>query len=117
MGRTGTWYGFEHEGVVPDLIAMGKAVGGGLPLSAVIGRKEILDYGTAINMYSTAGNPVSCAAGLAAIQVTEEEGLLQNAAEMGDYLLRALQQLQGHHPRAFLRPSQPPARCRGCSPP
>ena len=98
MGRTGRFFGFEHEGVTPDLIAMGKAIGGGIPLSAVIGRKEILDAGVAINMYSTAGNPVACAAANAVLDVTEEEGLLQNAAEIGQYLLDSLKQLQAHHP-------------------
>jgi 4-aminobutyrate aminotransferase len=98
MGRTGRWWGFEHDGVVPDLVAIGKALGGGLPLSAVVGRQEVLDAFTAVNMYSTAGNPVCCAAALATVEVIEEEGLVARAGEIGAYLLRSLQQLQDRHP-------------------
>jgi 4-aminobutyrate aminotransferase len=98
MGRTGRWFGFEHEGVVPDLIALGKALGGGISLSAVVGRQDVLDAATAVNMYTTAGNPVACAAGLAVLEVTEGEGLLKNAAEVGAYLLELLRQLQARHP-------------------
>jgi 4-aminobutyrate aminotransferase len=97
MGRTGRWWGFEHEGVVPDLVAIGKALGGGMPMSAVVGRKDVLDAGTAINMYSTAGYPVGCAAALATIDVIESEGLVQHAAEIGGYLLESLRQLQPSH--------------------
>ncbi len=98
MGRTGRWFGFEHEGVTPDLIALGKALGGGIPLSAVVGRKEILDAYTAVNMYSTAGNPVACAAALATLEVIEADGLVQRAADLGRYLLDALKELQSRHP-------------------
>jgi 4-aminobutyrate aminotransferase len=98
MGRTGKWWGFEHEGVVPDLVAIGKALGGGLPMSAVVGRPEVLDAATANNMYTTAGNPVGCAAALATIDVIESEGLVQQAAEIGAYLLESLRQVQPRHP-------------------
>jgi 4-aminobutyrate aminotransferase len=97
LGRTGKWWGFEHDGVVPDLVAMGKALGGGLGLSAVVGRAEVLDAAVANNMYSTAGNPVACAAALATIEVIEEQGLIAAAAEIGAYLLTSLKQLQAQH--------------------
>jgi 4-aminobutyrate aminotransferase len=98
MGRTGKWWGFEHEGVVPDLVAMGKSLGGGLSLSAVVGRSEILDAGVANNMYTTAGNPVACAAGLATFEVIEEQNLVAAAGEIGAYLLACLGQLKERHP-------------------
>jgi 4-aminobutyrate aminotransferase len=97
MGRTGKWWGFEHEDVVPDLIAMGKALGGGLGLSAVVGRAEVLDAATANNMYSTAGNPVVCAAAMATFDVIEEQHLVAAAAEIGAYLLTSLKQVQAQH--------------------
>jgi 4-aminobutyrate aminotransferase len=76
---------------------MGKALGGGLGLSAVVGRAEVLDAAVANNMYSTAGNPVACAAALATIEVIEEQGLIAAAAEIGAYLLTSLKQLQAQH--------------------
>ena len=65
FGRTGKMFGFEHWGVTPDAVAMGKSMGGGMPAQRGGGRAEILDAGAAINMYTVAGNPVSCTAGLA----------------------------------------------------
>jgi 4-aminobutyrate aminotransferase len=97
LGRTGRWWGFDHDGVVPDLVAMGKALGGGLSLSAVVGRAEILDAATANNMYSTAGNPVACAAALATLDVIEELNLVAAAGDIGAYLLESLRALQGQH--------------------
>lgn len=97
LGRTGRWWGFDHDGVVPDLVAMGKALGGGLSLSAVVGRAEILDAATANNMYSTAGNPVACAAALATLDVIEELNLVAAAGDIGAYLLESLRELQGQH--------------------
>lgn len=98
LGRTGRWWGFDHDDVVPDLVALGKALGGGLALSAVVGRREVLDAATANNMYTTAGNPVACAAALATLDVIEEQQLVQAAAEIGGYLLASLRQLQAQHP-------------------
>jgi 4-aminobutyrate aminotransferase len=97
MGRTGRWWGFEHEQVVPDLVALGKALGGGMALSAVVGRAEVLDAATANTMYTTAGNPVACAAALATLEVIEEQHLLANAADIGSYLLECLEQLKVQH--------------------
>jgi 4-aminobutyrate aminotransferase len=98
LGRTGRWWGFEHDGVVPDLVAMGKALGGGLGLSAVVGRADVLDAAVANNMYTTAGNAVACAAALATLEVIEEQGLVAAAADIGAYLLACLRQLQAKHP-------------------
>ncbi len=98
LGCTGRWWSFDHDDVVPDLVAMGKALGGGLALSAVVGRREVLDAATANNMYTTAGNPVACTAVLVTLDVIEEQQLVRAAAEIGGYLLASLRQLQAQHP-------------------
>jgi 4-aminobutyrate aminotransferase len=99
FGRTGTMWGFENWGVTPDAVALGKSIGSGVAaLSAVVGRAEILDAGTAINMYTVAGNPVSCTAGLATLDVIERHNLTENAREIGRYLLDGFKQLQERHP-------------------
>jgi 4-aminobutyrate aminotransferase len=99
FGRTGRMWGFENWGVTPDATALGKSIGSGVAaLSAVVGRKEILDAGTAINMYTVAGNPVSCTAGLATLDVIERDGLIENAGRIGAYLLDGFKQLQAKHP-------------------
>ena len=82
MSRTGAWFCCEHEGVTPDLITVAKGVGAGMPISAVVGRAELLDQvhpGGLGGTYS--GNPVACAAALAAIDVMEEEDLQGKARE------------------------------------
>jgi 4-aminobutyrate aminotransferase len=99
FGRTGRMWGFENWGVTPDATALGKSIGSGVAaISAVVGRKEILDVGTAINMYTVAGNPVSCTAGLATLDVIERDGLVENAGRIGAYLLDGFKQLQAKHP-------------------
>jgi 4-aminobutyrate aminotransferase len=93
MGRTGKWFGFEHAGVTADAVVLGKPLGGGLPLSAVVGRAELLDVPT-YSLFTLGGSPLPCAAGLATLDVLEEEGLLDNAARMGRRLLDGLTEIQ-----------------------
>ncbi|KKL50483.1 hypothetical protein LCGC14_2305000, partial [marine sediment metagenome] len=82
MGRTGKWFGFQHFDIEPDFICLGKALGGGLPISAVVGKKELLELSD--DLWSThTGNPVCCAAALASIEVLEEEKLVERAATVG----------------------------------
>jgi len=97
LGRTGKAFAFEHYGVEADGVSLAKPLGGGLPLSAVVARQEILDV-DAFNLYTLGGSPVPCAASLATLQVIEEEDLAGNAASMGDRLLDGLQVLQRQHP-------------------
>jgi 4-aminobutyrate aminotransferase/(S)-3-amino-2-methylpropionate transaminase len=83
-GRTGTMFAVEHEGVVPDLLLVAKSLAGGMPLSGVVGRAELMDApgpGSLGGTYS--GNPVSCAAALAVLDVFEEEALLARAVAIG----------------------------------
>jgi len=84
FGRTGKFWGFEHYGIKPDLIACGKGISGSLPLSAVIGRREILDMFPPGSMTSThSGNPVCCAAALASLKLILSEKLTERAARLG----------------------------------
>jgi 4-aminobutyrate aminotransferase-like enzyme len=100
FGRTGTnFWGFENHGVVPDIVTMGKAIGNGFPLSAVITSPEIaasLDECEYFNTFG--GNPVACIAGLTVLEVIEEEKLQQNAFEVGSYIIAGVKKLQEKYP-------------------
>ncbi|MER3424637.1 MAG: aspartate aminotransferase family protein, partial [Nitrospiraceae bacterium] len=94
MGRTGKWFAIEHAGVMPDIICMAKALGGGLPLGGIIARKQVMTWERGSHTSTFGGNPVACEAGLATIEVIEREGLMQNAAEQGSYIQERLRRLQ-----------------------
>ncbi len=95
FGRTGKMFAVEHSGVVPDLIAIAKAIGGGFPISAVIGRADVMDAPAPGGLGSTfAGNAVSCAAGLAVLDVMEEEGILARAQKLGEQVAERLRAMQ-----------------------
>jgi len=104
FGRTGTFWGFEHYGVIPDLICCGKGISSSLPLSAVIGRSDIMDQFAPGSMTSThTGNPVCCAAALANIQKLLKQNLTANAAQLGPLLLEGLERIQRKHPKVIGR--------------
>ncbi|MGE5758808.1 MAG: aspartate aminotransferase family protein, partial [Gemmatimonadota bacterium] len=100
FGRTGSRYwGFENWGVVPDIVTMAKGIGNGFPLAAVTTRRAIAEALTQRIHFSTyGGNPVSMAAGLAVLEVIEEEGLQRNAGDVGGRLKTGLRELAGQHP-------------------
>lgn len=99
LARTGDMFAVEHEGIVPDLICTAKALGGGLPLSAVTGRAEIMDSVHVGGLGGTyAGNPVACAAALGALEAIEEQNLAARAAEIGERLLPRLRELAAEVP-------------------
>lgn len=99
FGRTGRRFGFEHYEVTPDLIACGKGMGGGVPLSGVIGRAEVMDLPDIGNMSSThSANPMVCAAGLAVIEELEQRNLVQEADRKGKLLFQGLAALQSRFP-------------------
>ncbi len=84
FGRTGTWFAIEHSGVAPDLITVAKSMAGGYPVAGVIGRAEVMDTVIPGGLGGTyGGNPVACAAALAAIEAIESEGLLARSTELG----------------------------------
>jgi 4-aminobutyrate aminotransferase-like enzyme len=99
FGRTGRRFGFQHYGVTPDLIACGKGMGGGVPLSGVLGRAEVMDLPDTGNMSSThSANPLVCAAGLAVIEELEQRDLVGEAARKGELLFKGLTALQQRFP-------------------
>lgn len=101
FGRAGThFWMFETQNVVPDIVTLGKPIGNGHPLGAVITTPEIAAaFANGMEYFNTfGGNPVSCATGLAVLDVIREEELQQNALEVGAYLKRELRGLQDHHP-------------------
>jgi 4-aminobutyrate aminotransferase-like enzyme len=109
FGRTGKFWAFEHYGVVPDVICCGKGISSSLPLSAVIGRSEIMDQFPPGSMTSThTGNPVCCAAALASLCRILSKDLTGNAARVGATLEQGLIQIQQQHPAIIGR-----ASCRG----
>jgi 4-aminobutyrate aminotransferase len=93
MGRTGRWFAVEHHGIVPDLVTTAKAVGGGLPMGAVIARAD-LDMTTGAHSNTFGGNLVAAAASLATIGVMEREKVLENARTQGAHLIQRLTELQ-----------------------
>jgi putrescine aminotransferase len=105
MGRTGKLWGVDHWNVVPDIMCVGKSIGGGvMPLSAFISTAEIWEVmvpNPIIHSTTFGGNPLACAAGLAAIQVTLEEDLPGQAAMKGEFLLRELACLRDKYPRVL----------------
>ncbi|MFB3826928.1 MAG: aspartate aminotransferase family protein [Bryobacteraceae bacterium] len=100
FGRTGTMWGFEHYGVVPDLITFGKGISSSLPISAVAGRPDVMDLFPAGSMTSThTGNPVCCAAALASIDLVVKEDLAENARKMGAILHERLNVMMARYPQ------------------
>jgi 4-aminobutyrate aminotransferase-like enzyme len=98
-GRTGELWGFSRWGVTPDIVTLGKPMGNGHPIAAVITRGEIVDcFGASTTFFSTfGGNPVACAAALAVLAVLDEEGLVARAATVGDRLRSELAALAVRH--------------------
>ncbi len=100
FGRMGDhFWGFETQGVIPDIVTMGKSMGNGHPLSAVVTTRSIADtFNNGMEYFNSfGGNPVSCAVGHAVLKVIEEEELQQNAKEVGDYLKSMLNELKEKH--------------------
>jgi len=100
FGRTGTLWGWDHYGIVPDIACFGKGISSSLPLSAVAGRADVMDLFPPNSMTSThTGNPVCCAAALASIGLVLEENLAENARRVGQLLNRELKTLQSRFPQ------------------
>jgi 4-aminobutyrate aminotransferase len=93
MGRTGKMMAIEHWGIIPDITALAKGIASGMPLGATVSQTEVMDWVPGSHASTFGGNPVSCQAALATIELLEE-GLIQNAAWMGEYLLGKLKEFQ-----------------------
>jgi 4-aminobutyrate aminotransferase-like enzyme len=99
FGRTGRRFGYQHYEVTPDLIACGKGMGGGVPLSGVLGKAEVMDLPDIGNMSSThSANPLVCAAGLAVLEELEQRNLIDEATRKGELLFNGLRELQQRFP-------------------
>jgi predicted acetylornithine/succinylornithine family transaminase len=95
MGRTGKLFGYEHFGVKPDIMTLAKALGGGLPLGAMLAREDVANsFGPGSHASTFGANPVSCAAGLAVMNALLKQGVLRNCVQMGKYLTRGLEGLK-----------------------
>jgi ornithine--oxo-acid transaminase len=107
LGRTGAWFAFEHEGIRPDGLILGKALGGGvLPVSAFVARREVMDVFTPGSHGSTfGGNPLAAAVGLEALHVIRDEGLVEKSRVLGTHMLERL--------RAIASPALKDVRGRG----
>ena len=100
LGRPGThWWAFERRGPVPDLVTLGKPMGGGHPLAALVARPELLEgFGTRTRYFNTfGGNPVSAAVGLEVLKVIDDEKLMANALAVGGYIRKGVEALAARH--------------------
>jgi 4-aminobutyrate aminotransferase len=97
MGRTGKWWAIEHYDVEPDIVCAAKGIASGMPLGAMIARESIMTWPKGSHGNTFGGNPLACAAALATIDLLEN-GLLDNATEMGEYTLDILAEIMARHP-------------------
>ena len=98
-GRTGTWFAVEQSGIEPDMITLAKSMAGGFPISAVVGRAEVMDAPAPGGLGGTyAGSPMACAAALAVLKVFENEKLLERSRKLGDRLTASLKKMAAHNP-------------------
>ena len=98
MGRAGRWFAVEDEGVVPDIITSAKSLGGGMPISAVTGRAELMDAVHVGGLGGTyGGNPVAAAAALAVLDKIEREGLLERSRRLGERIMARLRDMRSRH--------------------
>lgn len=98
LGRTGKWFAHEHWGVTPDIMALAKALGSGLPIGACVATEAAAAFEPGDHAATFGGNHLSCAAALATLEVIEEEGLVEQAAERGALLRGLLEESLGGHP-------------------
>jgi 4-aminobutyrate aminotransferase len=97
MGRTGKWWAIEHYDVEPDMFTTAKGIASGMPLGACVARRSVMDWKKGTHGNTFGGNPISCAAALATIDLIKNE-YLENAAAMGEYALDALAEIKARHP-------------------
>ena len=99
LARSGKMWSIEHFDIEPDILTTAKSLASGMPLSAIVGRKEIMDSLEApANVYTTAGNPVCCAAALASFDVIEEENLVEKSRKDGEYVRERFKKMQEKYP-------------------
>jgi 4-aminobutyrate aminotransferase len=94
MGRTGKWFAIEHWNVEPDILCSAKALASGLPLGVAVAKSKIMDWVGGSHASTFGGNPLSCVAASAVIDIIKEEKLLENATKQGNYILKRLDELK-----------------------
>lgn len=100
IGRTGTWFAFQHEGIVPDVMTLAKGLGSGVPIGACLARAAVAELFTPGSHGSTfGGNPLACRVGCTVLEIIQEQGLLENAARQGEHLLARLRMELEEHPQ------------------
>lgn len=98
FGRTGKFWAIEHSNVCPDVMTMGKPMASGLPLSAVVGKADIMDAAVAAHLFTSSAHPISCVASLTTIEVIKKNNIPEKVAETGNYVLKRLNELgESHH--------------------
>jgi 4-aminobutyrate aminotransferase len=93
-GRTGKFLAIEHHGIVPDMVTLGKAIGGGIPLSITAPRAEVMDLPPGAHCTTTGGNPIACTTAQVFLDILFEDKLMERAAELGEYTLNSLREMQ-----------------------
>ncbi|WP_122669663.1 aspartate aminotransferase family protein [Pseudomonas viridiflava] len=102
MGRTGKWFAFQHEGIVPDVMTLAKGLGNGVPIGACLARGKAAELFTPGSHGSTfGGNPLACRVGCTVIDIIEQQALVENARVRGQHLLGRLQEVLGGHPQVM----------------
>jgi len=97
FGRTGKMFACEHWGIEPEVMVLGKAMGSGFPISAVVAKDEIMDWTAGSHVMTCAGSTIACEASIATIEVLREENLVEKAEKMGEYLKSQLEELKSAH--------------------
>ncbi len=97
LARSGKLHCFEHDGFIPDFVTLGKGLGGGLPLSAVIGPAHVLDFAASFSMQTLHGNPICTTVGHAVLDTIEKDNLAENAEKVGQHLQQGLRTLMQKH--------------------
>jgi 4-aminobutyrate aminotransferase len=96
MGRTGRMWAIQHFGVEPDIVLAGKGIASGMPLGAIVARESLMTWDVGVHGSTYGGNPLSCAAALATLELIED-GLMDNARDVGAYLLDGLRRIGERH--------------------
>ncbi|HDI02042.1 MAG TPA: aminotransferase class III-fold pyridoxal phosphate-dependent enzyme, partial [Ignisphaera sp.] len=94
MGRSGKWWAIQHWNVEPDIVTSAKALASGIPISAIIGRSEIMDLPRGSHASTFGGNPIACRVGVEVINIIKEEKLLENATRVGEYIMKKFNELK-----------------------
>ena len=97
-GRTGKWWAVEHENVEPDIVCFAKGVTSGMPIGGIIARDSLMTWGRGSHGSTFGGNPVAAASALATLEVIEQEGLMAQATDTGEFIMDALAEMEARHP-------------------